>query len=293
MARFFAMPGNEDLADEIAVLTASETGAIESHRFPDGESYVRIRGDVGNSDTFLVCTLADPDRQFLPLVFAARVLRAAGARRVSLIAPYLAYMRQDRAFAVGEAVSSRIFADLISREFDRLITVDPHLHRIASLQEIYSIPATVVHTSELIGTWVRDHVASPIVLGPDAESAQWAKSIARDAGCPWGVFRKERRGDREVHLIAPSLDEHRTRTPVLVDDIISSGATLIQAAKLLRAADMLLPYCIAVHALCDEGTAAEIQGLGQSLLTSDSIPNPHSAFGVASLIAEQLAALTT
>lgn len=293
MARFFSMPGNEDLADEIAVLTASETGAIESHQFPDGESYVRIRGGAGNGNIFLVCTFACPDRQFLPLVFAARALRAAGARSISLIAPYLAYMRQDRAFAAGEAVSSRIFADLISREFDRLITVDPHLHRIASLQDIYSIPATVVHTSELIGSWVRDHVASPIVLGPDAESTQWAENIARDAGCPWAVFRKERTGDREVQLIPPSLDQHRMRTPVLVDDIISSGATMIQAAKILIAAEMLPPYCIAVHALCDESTGAEIQGLGQSLLTSDSIPNPHSAFSVAPLIAEQLAAVAT
>ncbi|WP_309660929.1 ribose-phosphate diphosphokinase [Sphingomonas sp.] len=293
MARFFAMPGNGDLTDEISVLTASETGTIEYRRFPDSESYVRIHGDVRKGDTFLVCTLAHPDEHFVPLVFAARALRAAGARSISLIAPYLAYMRQDRAFAANEAVSSRIFADLISREFDRLITVDPHLHRIASLQEIYSIPTTVVHTSGLIGRWVRDHVASPIILGPDIESAQWAKNIARNASCPWAVFRKERRGDREVQLIPPSLDQHAMRTPVLVDDIISSGATMIQAAMILMAADMLPPYCIAVHALCDERTAAEIEGLAQSLLTSDSIPNPHSAFSVAPLIAEQLAGVTT
>jgi len=293
MVRFFAMPGNGALADEIAVLTASETGAIETRRFPDGESYVRIHGDVGAGATFIVCTLADPDKQFLPLTFAARTLRGAGAKSVGLVAPYLAYMRQDQAFAAGEAVSAAIFADLISREFDQLITVDPHLHRIASLDEIYSIPARVVHAGKLIGSWVRDHVASPIVLGPDAESAQWAETLAREAGCPWAVFRKQRTGDREVRLIPPSLYKHRMRTPVVVDDIISSGATMIQAAKILMAAEMQPPYCIAVHALCDERTAAEIGGLSRRFLTSNSIANPNSAFSVAPLIAEQIAAVAS
>lgn len=289
MPLFFGMPGNTELADELAVLTASETGLIESRRFPDGETYVRVHGEAHCQDAFLVCTLARPDEQFLPLVFAARAMRAAGTKSITLVAPYLAYLRQDRAFAEGEAISSRIFADLVGREFDRLITVDPHLHRYASLDEIFNIPATVVDASELLGMWIRDNVLSPVVLGPDAESAQWVEEIARIAGCPWAVFRKERHGDREVRLTPSELGQYRKCTPVLADDIISSGATMIAAANVLIAAGMHPPHCVAVHGLFDERTAAELRGLSQSLLTTDSVPGPYGQLKVASLIAEQLA----
>lgn len=284
----FAMPGNDKLADEIARLTGSASARIECRAFPDGECYVRVGADRLHENVLLVCTLARPDEQFLPLVFAARALRAGGVRTVTLIAPYLAYMRQDRAFHTGEAVSSQIFADLISREFDVLVTVDPHLHRYASLGEIYRIPTRVAHSAELIGTWVRENVRSPVVLGPDAESAQWVEEIARIAGCPSAVFHKERRGDREVQLAPPALEFDRTCTPVLVDDIISSGATMREAAKLLIARGMRRPYCIAVHALFDESVAAELSNLSERLLTTDTIPNPDSAFSIAPLVVGKL-----
>jgi ribose-phosphate pyrophosphokinase len=283
------MPGNEQLAGEIAKLTGSASARIECRRFPDGESYVRLGAESVHEDVLLVCTLARPDEQFLPMVFAARALRADGAKTVTLVAPYLAYMRQDRAFHPGEAISSQIFADLVSREFDGVVTVDPHLHRYSSLGEIYRIPARVAHSGELIGRWVRENVRLPLVLGPDAESAQWVEEIGRIAGCPSAVFHKERRGDREVQLTPPALRLDQARTPVLVDDIISSGATMREAAKLLIAAGMRRPYCIGVHALFDESIATELSNFAERLLTTDSIPTPYGAFIIAPLIAEQLA----
>lgn len=289
MSLFFGMPGNDELAEELAGLTASETGGIETRRFPDGETYVRIHGEPKDRDTYLVCTLADPDYQIPPLLFAARTIRALGARSLTLIAPYLAYLRQDAEFHKGEAVSSRIFADLIGREFDGLVTVDPHLHRYRSLDEIYTIPARVVRTNELIGTWVRENVASPIVIGPDAESAQWVEAIAANAACPWSTFTKERHGDRSVRLVSPDEGDFRGRTPVLFDDIISSGATMIGAAKVLENQGWPAPYCISVHALFDATTAARLKALTRAVLTTDTVANPFSHFRTAPLIAEQLA----
>jgi ribose-phosphate pyrophosphokinase len=288
MAAFFGMPGNEDLAHALAAQMGSEAGPVETRRFPDGESYVRILA-AADEKAFLVCTLARPDEQFLRLVFAARALQTLGANNVTLIAPYLAYLRQDRQFSEGEAVSSRTFAELVSREFDALVTVDPHLHRYASLGEIYRIPAIVVHSAPLVGAWVRDNVEAPVALGPDDESAQWVEEVARHAGCPWAVFRKERRGDRDVRLTAPALDQYRECTPVLVDDIISSGATMIEAAKLVVAAGMPRPHCIAVHGLFSTETAEELRGVTRSLLTTDSIPNGYGELKVAPLIAQRLA----
>lgn len=287
MTKFFGMPGNEELAEGLAVLTGLQVGRLEARRFPDGESYVRVHGETPET-AFLVCTLFRPDEQFLPLIYACRALRDCGAKKVSLIAPYLAYLRQDRQFSDGEAVSSRIFANLVSREFDGLITVDPHLHRYRSLSEVYGIPSTIVHTAGAIGAWVRDHVTAPVVFGPDQESAQWVEEVALQAACPWEVFRKERHGDRNVRLTPPKLDSFGNSTPVLIDDIISSGATIVGAAKVLLDAGLRPGFCIAVHALFEERTAKELASVFEAVLTTDSVPNVFSRFHVAPLIASHL-----
>jgi ribose-phosphate pyrophosphokinase len=281
------MPGNVELADELAVLTGSEAGPVETRHFPDGESYVRIHGPVGE-EAFLVCTLAQPDEQFLRVIFAERAMRSCGAKKVTLIAPYLAYLRQDQQFHPGEAVSSRIFADLLSREFDGLVTVDPHLHRYASLAEVFSIPTIVVRTAAVIGDWIQENISSPVVIGPDQESAQWVEEVAESAGSPWAVFTKKRAGDRSVRLNAPDLRPFHGCTPVLVDDIISSGRTILSAAKALLEAGLGPAFCLCVHALFDDRESTELASLFKAILTTDSIPNRFSRFQVAPLIARQL-----
>lgn len=288
MAAFFGMPDNAELARDLAARLGLEADSIETRRFPDGESYVRVKGSV-DQHAFLVCTLARPDDQFLPLIFAERAMRASGAKRVTLIAPYLAYLRQDRQFKSGEALASRIFADLVSQEFDALVTVDPHLHRYASLSEVYRIPVTVVDTAEVIGSWVRENVPAPAIVGPDSESAQWVEEVARFAGCPWMVFDKERHGDRDVDLKPPDLTSLKGLTPVLVDDIIASGATAIRAAKILVDAGLKRGFCVAIHALFNDQVSTDLGAMFEAVLTTDSIPNPLSRFEVAPLIAAGLA----
>ena len=288
MAVFFALPESEALAWDLAELTASDCGELEVRHFPDSESYVRVLSDVAGQDVFLVCGLDSPDAKFLSLAFAARTIRSLGASSIGLIAPYLPYLRQDKAFHEGEAISSQIFADLVGREFDQVITVDPHLHRYASLDAVYGIKTRVVRSAELIGEWVRKNVDSALIVGPDSESAQWVEGIAHAAGVPWTAFRKERRGDRDVELVAPSFEEWREHTPVLVDDIVSSGATMVGGARLLRAAGLPSPYCVAVHALFDDATGARIESLTRQFLTTDTVPNKYSHFRVAPLIASHL-----
>lgn len=293
MALFFALPGNEQLASDLAELTSGEAGDLELRHFPDGESYVRLISNVKGRDVFIVCTLARPDAQFVPLFFAAAAIRKLGARRVELIAPYLAYMRQDRIFHPGEALTSRLFAELLQQHFDRLITVDPHLHRHASLDEVYDIPTTVVHAAPLLAEWITNHVQEPIVIGPDAESAQWVERIGQQAGAPWTVFQKERRGDSDVRVSQSSLKDARGRIPILVDDIVSSGATMTQALGILNSADFDPAYCLAIHALCSARTARRLAARSAGFLTSNTVPNGAAVFGVAPLLAGALASNAT
>lgn len=282
------MPGSEDLADGLAALCSAERSVVEVRQFPDGEHYVRLPADVAGRHVWLVCRLSPPTERFLPLVFAARAARALSAARISLLAPYLPYLRQDRVFQHGEALSSKIFAGLVSREFDGLVTIDPHLHRYASLDQIYDIPTVALTSAGIIGNWVRDNVERPVILGPDAESRQWAERIAAAAGAPWAVFEKERHGDRNVSLSIPDLGRWRDCTPVLVDDIISSGATMVEAAKAVLEAGFPAPYCIGVHGLFRPAAGKRLEQLACRLLTTNTILNPYSQFEVAPLIAEAI-----
>ena len=229
------LPGNEGFARRLADAGDWELGALETRRFPDGETYVRILSDVKEKAVDLVCTLARPDDGFLRSIFTADAARDLGARQVNLIAPYLSYMRQDRRFQAGEAVTSKSFARLVSSSFDRLVTVDPHLHRYAALSALYTIPTDTLHAAPLLADWIAAEVEKPLIVGPDEESEQWVSAIAERVGAPHAVLRKIRHGDRNVDIALPDLSEWRGRTPVLADDIAASGHTLIEAARQLHA----------------------------------------------------------
>ena len=167
-----SMPGNERLTAGLAELLGCETGELNTRQFPDGETYLRFATDLHKRSVAIVCTLAQPNEKILPLIFAAATARELGAARVGLVAPYLAYMRQDRRFNPGEAVTSRQMAHLVSGAFDWMVTVDPHLHRYSDLSEIYSIPTRVVHAAPLISRWIKANIEKPLIIGPDSESEQ-------------------------------------------------------------------------------------------------------------------------
>jgi ribose-phosphate pyrophosphokinase len=282
------LPGSEALGEGLARALRADLREIESRRFPDGETYVRLPTEVEGREVVLVCTLANPDEQALRLLFSARTARELGAASVTLVAPYLAYMRQDVRFRPGEAVTSRHFAELVSREVDRLVTVDPHLHRHASLGEIYAIPAEAVRAARLIADWIAANVAAPLVVGPDSESDQWVSEVAERAGAPYVVLRKERHGDRDVDISAPDLAAWTGRTPVLVDDIVSSGRTMIAAARRLIDQGLPVPVCVAVHPLFADDAFAELSRLASRIVSTDTVPHPTNAISVVPLIAEAL-----
>lgn len=279
------MPGNEAMAGRIAHAADATLGALETRRFPDEESYVRLNCDPSGAQVDLVCSLARPDAQILPLLFAADAARAQGAASVNLIAPYLAYMRQDMSFAPGEAVTAASFARIISQHFDSLLTVDPHLHRIAALSQIYSIPARGLQAAPLLGAWIKAHISNPIVLGPDAESAQWAAAVAAAAEAPHLVFSKRRLGDRRVVITVPDLTGLMQQTPVLVDDIASSASTMIEAARLLANAGHAPPHCLIVHALFAPGAYEVLESLCASIVSTDSVAHTSNRITLAPLLA--------
>lgn len=281
---FLAMPGNEQMGAALALEAGAEFQAVEARRFPDRESYVRVASDVTAKRVDIVCTLADPDPQFLALIFAAGAARESGAESVHLIAPYLAYMRQDARFKPGEAISSAYFGKLLSQNFDSLTTVDPHLHRLRDLSEVFSIPTRVIRAAPMLGEWIKSNVATPLVIGPDAESEQWAREIAARAGAPYVVLEKKRLGDREVRIRAPSLSEWQGRTPVLVDDLVSSGQTMIEASIAIRRQGLPKPYCVIVHPLFADVAYERLRSEAAAVVSTDTVRHVSNAIGVAGLL---------
>ena len=289
-----SLPGNDAQTTLLvralggADIAAEQVGATV-RRFPDAESYVRVDASVKGGDVALVCTLDRPDDKILPLLFLAATLRDLGARRVGLIAPYLAYMRQDRQFAPGEGVTSKYFATLLSASVDWLVTVDPHLHRHSALSQIYNIPTRVVHAAAQVADWIRHNTRRPVLVGPDEESSQWVAAVAEAADAPWIVLRKERHGDRDVSVSAPDIDRWVNHTPVLVDDIISTARTMIETVRHLQQVALPAPVCVGVHGVFAPGAFNDLRAAGAGrIVTCNTIPHLSNAIDLSADLAQAI-----
>ena len=277
------------LARNIAIHSGAELGTFTVRRFPDGESYVRLLCEVEGHQAVIVCTLFQPDDKILPLYYLSKLLKDSGAQSVTLVAPYLAYMRQDKVFNPGEAVTSEYFAALLSSVVDRLITIDPHLHRHGSMSELYTIPCKVIHAAPLLSDWIRQNIANPVIIGPDSESEQWVSEVAENAGAPFLILEKIRRGDRDVDVSKPLVEPYAGHTPVLVDDIISTAHTMIETVGHLQTAGMVAPVCVGVHPVFAGNAFDDLIAAGVSAVIScNTIQHISNRIDVAGMLAKAI-----
>lgn len=287
--RLVTFPEHWPLADRLENKAGLPVVAYTRHRFPDNETLFRITGDVKHSNVALIADLHDPDRHFLQLILLAETLHDLGAASIGLLAPYLPYMRQDKRFHRGESLSSRYFADLLSGHFDWLMTVDPHLHRYHALGDVYSIPNRVVHATLPIAAWISESISKPVLIGPDEESEQWVSRVAGLSACPYETLVKQRHGDQQVEVSLPHPESWKGRTPVLLDDIISSGQTMIAAVRHLRAAGMPPPICIAIHGVFAPKVLDELNQAGAAgVITTNTVPGSSALIDVSSVLLDAM-----
>ena len=286
---FAALPRDLGFAERLAFASDCELLPVSVHNFPDSETVLRLGADARGRRVSIVAGLREPDVHTVSVLLLAEALRDAGASQVGLVAPYLPYMRQDAAFHSGEAVTARSYARLISRSFDWLLTVDPHLHRIHRLSEIYDIPASAVHVAPELGRWIAANVDAPLIVGPDEESRQWVAAVAASAGAPFLVGRKVRRGDEDVVVETPPVGEFPDRTPVLVDDIVSTGRTLATAVRRIAPLARRAPICVAVHALFVERAEVLLRDAGAGDVgTTNTVEHTTNRIDVIPLLASEL-----
>jgi ribose-phosphate pyrophosphokinase len=277
---------DEGTVDALLSHMDGERGELELDRFPDQERYLRVHSDVEGKSVVIVHTLIHPDEHFLTLYFLSRTAKDLGAERVDLLAPYLAYMRQDRRFEPGEALSSAYFAELLSGMLDGLVTVEPHLHRWNALSDIYSIPYEIVHASSSIADQLIRELDAPFLIGPDEESEQWVRELAERAGAPYMIREKERHGGREVEVSASGNEVPEGSTPVLVDDIASTGRTMIETVERSKKEGTRDPVCVVVHPLFVDDAYQELQSRNARVVSCNTVPHPSNGIDLTQRLAE-------
>lgn len=274
--------------EQLAGALETSWALIQVHYFPDREVKLRLPAKLPEQ-VGIYCSLDRPNEKLIELLLAAETARELGAVKLTLVAPYLCYMRQDKAFHPGEVVSQRSIGRFLGDLFDTLITVDPHLHRIQRLEQV--IPDTEVITlsaTTLMAEFLQSRSITPLLLGPDAESAQWVSAIAEPMGLDYHVCSKIRSGDQNVSIKLPAMDLV-SRHVVLVDDVVSSGETLAVAARQCLQQGAQRVDVLVTHPLFAEQAMEHILQAGVTAIWStDSIIHQTNTMSLTRLLSEHL-----
>lgn len=269
--------------------TAGFTSAVvDRHRFPDGELKLRLPASLP-AKVIVYRSLVNPNEKLIELLFVAQTARQLGASDLTLIAPYLAYMRQDIAFHDGEVVSQKIIGRFLAQVFDGLATIDPHLHRVSTLEEASPVKrAMTLSGAPLLGDYIAQQIPDAYLLGPDSESAQWIASAAKKHGFDHAACEKIRRGDKNVQVQLPAVDL-KNRRVVILDDVASSGRTLAKATRAAIEAGASSVDVAVTHALFADDALQVIREAGvRHIWSTDCIAHESNVVSIAAMLAEAL-----
>jgi ribose-phosphate pyrophosphokinase len=283
---------SQDLAVKVAQDLGVKNGKLEIRRFPDGEKYLRVLEDVKKQDVVVIQSVHHtPDELFMEYLLLVDTLKDLGALKVISFFPYFAYARQDERFKPGEALSFKTISGLIeSVGTDEIYTIDMHGHRVIKLSDVFKIPAQNLTAVPLLADYVKKTcpMQRPLVIGPDAEAEQWARIAAERLGTDYDVFEKKRYGDRQVE-VRPRKANARDREILVVDDIISTGGTIVEALKVLFAQGARTVNVACTHPILAGDALRKIREAGaKNVIGTDTVPSPVSYVSVAPLIAEQV-----
>ncbi|MCW9025179.1 MAG: ribose-phosphate diphosphokinase [Gammaproteobacteria bacterium] len=261
---------------------------IKIHHFPDGESKLTLPERLP-AHVIFHRSLDHPNPKLIELMLASTAAREAGAQQLTLVAPYLCYMRQDKAFSPGEIISQQIIGQFLAQHFDNVITVDAHLHRINTLQAAIPIQNAInLSATQVLGEFLLQQNIEPLLLGPDLESKQWVRQIAKIGGFDFTIAEKQRFGDCNVSIQLPDTD-FTQRTVVIVDDVVSSGHTTATASKQVLEAGAKTVHCLVTHALFAPEALPLLSKAGiEKIWSSDSIPHTSNVTSLSPLIAKEL-----
>lgn len=282
---------SEKQAKKIATAINAKYSKTLVDKFPDEEIYIKYNTDLKGKKLIIVESLQpNPNKSLLNVIFAAKAAKMQGAKKVILIAPYLGFMRQDKMFNPGEAVNAQIMADLMNTYIDKLLTIDPHLHRILKMKDVFTINAKNLTANSAIGDFIKKKYSKKdlLIMGPDGESYQWADEIAKQVGVKDTVLHKDRHTGRNVDVNLTETVDLKGKHIVIVDDIISTGNTMIKAAIKSKKLGAKTITAIGVHGLFVENGLNKMKKHFDNIYTVNTIEHETNKIDITPVIIEEL-----
>ena len=277
------------LANKIAKKVNKKYSELTVKKFPDGETYLKFNTKVKGKKIILVQSFyGDINDLMIEVLFAADTVKDLGAKSVALVAPYFPYLRQDDRFRPGESVSLRVVADIMDKFLDEIYIMDPHLHREKTLSHIFKIKAHKISACESIGRYLKKNVKNRVIIGPDWESYKWADKVAENCGCKSYILKKTRYSARKVKVELNKKVNLKGKNIVIVDDMVSTGHTIIEAAKSLRKLGAGKIKCVCVHGIFTENALKKLKKANIHTICTNTIPGSKSKIDVTDAIAERL-----
>src|SRR5687768_13126188 len=272
MMKLIAGNSNRPLSEAIAAYLGQPLAKCSVRRFADMEIFVEIRENVRGEDIFIVQSTSFPANDHLmELLIIIDALRRASARRVTAVLPYFGYARQDRKPGPRTPISAKLVANLITHAgADRVLTLDLHAGQI---QGFFDIPTDNLFASPVMVRDIKEQykLENLMVVSPNVGGVVRARGLAKRINAPLAIIdkRRERAGESEVVNV---IGDVKGRTCILIDDIVDSGGTLVNAADALLAEDATDVYAYITHGVLSGGAVARITASKlKELVITDSI----------------------
>jgi len=277
------------IAKKVAQKLKKSYSELKVKKFPDGEIYVRFMGNVKGKVIVLVQSFyGNINDEVMEVIFAAETAKDLGAKKIILVAAYFPYFRQDKRFKPGGCISIKVMGKLISHYFDKILVIDPHLHRQGAISKIFSIHADKLTSNPYIADYIKKNIKNPLIVGPDWESYKWAQKVAAEIGCEHIILQKKRISGRKVIVKLNKKINVKNKNIVIIDDIISTGNTILETSKYLRKYGAKGIYCIAVHGVFVEHALERLRKAKVKVITTNTIPNRVARIDVSGLVVEGL-----
>ncbi len=280
-----SFPETEDICRKVAKSLGAKHTKIMTEDFPDSEFHLELKENPKNKTVVIISSMTkDPDEKLIETILAGGIAKDYGAKKVILVATYMPYMRQDKHFEKYDSFSSKHILELF-RNFDKVIAIDPHLHRIKKMQQAYG-KAESITTNWLVADYIKKRFGKEFsIVGPDAESTQWSSKVAGMLGSNVVILKKTRFSSRKIKQA--DIKGRLKENVIIIDDIISTGKTIIGAIKLARKHGAKRIIVIGIHGLLIGKSAEQIRKHAE-LITSNTIQNKYAKIDVSPAIVKAL-----
>lgn len=281
-----SFPETKHIARSVARSLHAAYTEIFVEDFPDSEFHLALKKNPKNKTVVILGSLSrNPDDKLIEAILAGGIARDYGAKKVILMATYFPYLRQDRHFFKYDSFSSKHIMKLMGN-FDHIITIDPHLHRITRMSG-FSPKAESITTNALIARYIKRRFKNDFtIVGPDEESAQWSAQIARMLKQDVVVLKKTRFSSTKIAVVQNASQTFR-KNVIIIDDIISTGKTLVGALALAKRQGARHLVCIGIHGLLVNHADVLITKHAE-LVTTNTIPNQYARIDIAPIVVDAL-----